>query len=166
MSVIKTVCHRDCPDTCFLDVTVEDGKILSVRGSRKNPVTRGFICPRGTGDPKRVYSRKRVLYPHRRKQGSPPERFGRVDWDKALSRLAETLRFTLETHGPESVLLYDYPGNQGFLAWQFPRRMWHALGATTTDYSLCASSGHAAIGFHYGLSYGAQLEELEKMVQD
>ncbi len=31
------------------------------------------------------------------------------------------------------------------------------------DYSLCASSGHAAIGLHYGLSYGTELEELEKM---
>ncbi len=53
MKVIKTVCHRDCPDTCFLDVTVENGKILSVRGSRENPVTRGFVCPRGRGDPKK-----------------------------------------------------------------------------------------------------------------
>jgi len=163
LKLIKTACHRDCPDTCFLDVTVEEGRILSVRGSKENPVTRGFICPRGVGDPKRVNSSKRVLYPHLRKKESPGEGFGRVPWDKALSRLAEKLQETLENHGPESVLLYDYPGNQGALAWQFPRRVWHALGATTTDYTLCASSGHAAIGLHYGLSYGIQLEELEKM---
>jgi anaerobic selenocysteine-containing dehydrogenase len=163
LDVIKTVCHRDCPDTCFLDVTVEEGKILSVRGSKENPITRGFVCPRGVGDPKRVYSRNRVLYPHMRKKGSRTQKFSRVSWDEALSRLSETLQHTLETHGPESVLLYDYAGNQGFLTWYFPRRLWHALGATTTDYGLCASSGYAAIGLHYGLSYGIQLEELEKM---
>jgi anaerobic selenocysteine-containing dehydrogenase len=163
LKIIKTVCHRDCPDTCFLDVTVEDGRILSVRGSRENPITRGFVCPRGVGDPKRVYSRKRVLYPHLRKEDRPSESFDRVTWDKALSRLVENLLYTLENHGPESVLLYDYAGNQGVLAWQFPRRLWYALGATTTDYTLCAASGHAAIGLHYGLSYGIPLEELEKM---
>ncbi|MFZ0448379.1 MAG: molybdopterin-dependent oxidoreductase [Desulfatiglandaceae bacterium] len=162
MKVITTVCHRDCPDTCFLDVVVEDGRILSVRGSKENPITRGFVCPRGVGDPKRVYSSERVLYPHVREE-SRAENFGRVTWDEALSGFTERLRSTLETHGPGSVLLYDYPGNQGFLAWQFPQRLWYALGATTTDYSLCASSGHAAIGLHYGLTYGIQLEELDKM---
>jgi anaerobic selenocysteine-containing dehydrogenase len=162
LKIITTVCHRDCPDTCFLDVAVEDGRILSVRGSRKNPITRGFVCPRGVGDPERVYSSKRILYPHMKK-GSRTGKLERVTWDEILSRLAETLQNTIENHGPESVLLYDYPGNQGFLAWQFPRRLWYALGATTTDYTLCASSGHAAIGLHYGLSYGIQLEELEEM---
>lgn len=162
MNVIKTVCHRDCPDTCFLDVAVEDGRVLSVRGSRENPITRGFVCPRGVGDPKRLYAESRVLYPHGGRQGSSLEKFKRLSWDEALSELCERLEHTLETHGPESVLLYDYAGNQGFLAWCFPRRLWYALGATTTDYTLCASSGHAAIGLHYGLAYGIQLEELEK----
>lgn len=162
MKIVKTVCHRDCPDTCFLDVAVKEGRMLSVRGSQENPITRGFVCPRGTGDPKRVYNTERVLYPHARTSGGTGN-FDRVVWNEALSRLTERLHNTIEKHGPESVLLYDYPGNQGFLAWQFPRRLWYALGATTTDYSLCAASGHTAIGLHYGLSYGIQLEDLEKM---
>ena len=63
MEKIKTVCSRDCPDTCFIDVTVEKGQIVKTRGCASNPVTQGFICPRGNGDAKRVYSQKRVLYP-------------------------------------------------------------------------------------------------------
>jgi anaerobic selenocysteine-containing dehydrogenase len=90
-------------------------------------------------------------------------KFRNVTWENALSLLAERLQETLESHGPASILLYDYPGNQGFLAWQFPRRLWFALGATTTDYSLCSNSGHTAIGLHYGLSYGIQPEELQEM---
>ena len=163
MEVVKTVCHRDCPDTCFIDVTVKDGKILSTRGSRENPVTQGFLCPRGMGDPKRIYSKKRILHPYMRKSAENAGEFTKVTWGKALSFIADTLQETLERHGPESVLLYDYPGNQGFLAWQFPRRLWFALGATTTDYSLCSNSGHTAIGLHYGLSYGIQPEELQEM---
>lgn len=159
MISVKTVCHRDCPDTCFLDVGVSDRKILSVRGSREHPITQGFVCPRGKGDPQRVYSSKRVLYPHVKQSG----KWKRVGWDKALSRLTAKLQSALASGGPESVLLYDYPGNQGVLAWQFPQRIWQALGATTTDYSLCASSGRAAISLHYGMSYGVQLEDLAEM---
>jgi len=163
LKVVKTVCHRDCPDTCFIDVTVKDGKILSTRGSSETPVTQGFICPRGMGDLKRVYSKKRILHPYMRKSAENADKFGKVTWEKALSLIADKLQDTLERHGPESVLLYDYPGNQGLLAWQFPRRLWFALGATTTDYSLCSNSGHTAIGLHYGLTYGIQPEELQEM---
>lgn len=163
MNVIKTVCQRNCPDTCFIDVSVENGKIVSLRGSTDNPVTRGCLCPRGMGDPKRVYSERRVKYPHIRQRGKSGRRFKRVVWEEALNRIAEALKDTLNAYGKESVLLYDYPGNQGLLAWQFPRRLWFALGATTTDYSLCSNSGHAAIGLHYGLAYGLQPEELKQM---
>ena len=36
MSAIEraSVCPLDCPDTCSLTVTVEDGRIVKVRGSR------------------------------------------------------------------------------------------------------------------------------------
>jgi len=163
MKVVKTVCHRDCPDTCFIDVTVKDGKILSTRGSRENPFTQGFLCPRGMGDLKRVYSKKRILYPYMRKSADNDDTFDKVTWEKSLSFIADRLQETLERHGSQSVLLYDYPGNQGVLAWQFPRRLWFALGATTTDYSLCSNSGHSAIGLHYGLTYGIQPEDLKEM---
>jgi anaerobic selenocysteine-containing dehydrogenase len=163
LKVVKTVCHRDCPDTCFIDVTVKDGKILSTRGSHENPVTQGFLCPRGMGDTKRIYSEKRILHPYMRKSADKADEFSKESWGKALSTIADRLQETLARHGPESVLLYDYPGNQGLLSWQFPRRLWFALSATTTDYSLCSNSGHTAIGLHYGLTYGIQPEELQGM---
>jgi anaerobic selenocysteine-containing dehydrogenase len=145
-----------------VDVTVEKGKIIKTKGSTLNPVTQGFICPRGIGDPKRVYSKQRVLYPHIKSDRQDAEQFARVAWDNALSHVSQNLKKAIETYGNDSILLYDYPGNQGFLAWQFPRRLWFALGAATTDYSLCSSSGHAGIGLHYGLTYGVQPEELAK----
>ena len=132
--VVKTVCHRDCPDTCFVDAIVEDGKITSTRGSKENPVTQGFLCPRGIGDPKRVYSTERVLHPYL-KDGNE---FRRVPWSEAIDLVAGKLTSVLENFGSESVLHYDYPGNQGFLAWQYPERLWRSLGATVTDGALCA----------------------------
>ena len=38
------VCTFDCPDTCSLTVTVEDGRITKVRGSDALPYTDGVIC--------------------------------------------------------------------------------------------------------------------------
>lgn len=162
MEIIKTVCPRDCPDTCFIDVTIENKKILKTRGSTDNPITQGFICPRGNGDPKRVYSQKRVLYPFIKSDEQGSKGVFQVSWNDALSTVSEMIRKTIANHGNEAVLLYDYPGNQSFLSWQFPRRLWMALGATTTDYALCSSSGHAGIGLHYGLSYGIQPEDLSE----
>ena len=39
-----SVCTFDCPDTCSLTVTVEDGRIVKVRGSDAAPYTAGVIC--------------------------------------------------------------------------------------------------------------------------
>ena len=160
MKTIKTVCHRDCPDTCFMDVTVDRGKIIATRGSTLNPVTRGFLCPRGISDPRRVYSKMRVRHPHLKSEAGEPGPFRRVSWDVALSLVADRIQDATDTHGREAILLYDYAGNTGFLTWHFAKRLWSALGATTTDYALCSRSGHAGIGLHYGLSYGLQLEDM------
>ncbi len=143
-----------------MDVSVNRGKIIAVRGSTLNPVTRGFLCPRGNGDPQRVYSKKRVLHPHLKLDADGSGPFRRVPWDAALSLVADRIQATTDTHGRESLLLYDYAGNTGFLAWHFAKRLWSALGATTTDYALCSSSGHTGIGLHYGLSYGLQLADM------
>ena len=43
MKTVKTVCLRDCPDTCFMDVSVERGKIINTRGNRENQFTGGFL---------------------------------------------------------------------------------------------------------------------------
>jgi anaerobic selenocysteine-containing dehydrogenase len=156
--VVNTVCHRDCPDTCFVDVFVEDGRIVSTIGSNVNPVTQGFLCPRGTGDPERVYSKSRVLYPHVKHE----DKFNRVSWSRALDLTCDNLLATLNKHGQASVLLYDYPGNQGFLSWQYSQRFWRSIGATVTDGALCSTSGHFGIGLHYGLTYGLEFEDVSK----
>ena len=38
-----SVCTLDCPDTCSLLVTVEAGRVISVRGSDANPRTGGVL---------------------------------------------------------------------------------------------------------------------------
>jgi len=158
LPLVKTMCARDCPDACFLDVEVRDGVVVSVKASRENPVTAGITCPRALGDPRRLYSMDRVLNPYIRE--TQDGRFKLSTWDDALSLVARRLRETLEASGPESVLLLDYYGNTGLISSRFSRRLWTALGATRTDGAVCSASGHAALGLHYGLSYGWEPEAL------
>ena len=157
--VVKTACPRDCYDTCSLLVTVEDGKIVNVRGDPGHPVTRGFTCPRGAADIKRTYSGERVLYPHVR---TPEGDFTRATWDEALDAVASRLKTVLEEHGPDSVLQLDYAGNTGLLTEPWAQRLWNALGAAVHDSTICSASGHAGLALHHGLTYGVEPDELQE----
>src|SRR5438270_334270 len=41
---IRGACAHDCPDTCAMLVTVENGKATKVRGDPDHPFTRGVLC--------------------------------------------------------------------------------------------------------------------------
>src|SRR3954469_26007480 len=54
-SVVDTACPLDCPDACSLSVTVQHGKVTTIDGSEKNPVTEGYICAKVRRFGERVY---------------------------------------------------------------------------------------------------------------
>src|SRR2546428_11853704 len=83
-SVVETACPLDCPDACSLAVTVQHGKVITIDGSHKNPVTDGFICAKVRKFGERVYGPDRLLYPAIRKGRKGEGRFKRVSWDEAL----------------------------------------------------------------------------------
>ena len=45
MRIIRTVCPKDCYDTCFLKAYVENNELVKTEGDPENPVTDGFTCP-------------------------------------------------------------------------------------------------------------------------
>jgi len=156
-----TVCPRDCYDTCFLKARIaEDDRLDSISADPANPVTGRLLCPRSAKDAARVYT-ARVLYPHRRVGPAGAGHFERLTWDEAIRLTAEKLRQVLDRRGAGSVLTLDYAGNTGLLTCKFPLRLWNAIGAARTDYSLCSNSGHHALRLHYGSSIGLEPEELK-----
>ena len=160
MKKVPTVCARDCYDTCFMAAEVDPaGNLVSTKGDAENPVTQGFLCPRGNKDAERVYT-NRVLTPRVRVGAKPGRLFEEQSLHRTLDLAAARLGEVIEKWGPDQVLLLDYSGNMGLLASEFPRRLWNAIGATRTDYSVCAESGRAGLSLHYGLGYGLQPEEL------
>lgn len=154
------MCARDCYDSCFILVDIDDkGKLVSVKGDPENPVTQGFVCPRGKMDVTRVY-KNRVLYPQTRIGDKPGSQFRRTDWDEALETISGKLLEVIKTHGRESVLLLDYSGNTGLLSEVYPHRLWNALGASRTDGAMCSKAGRTGLSLHYGEYFGLQPESL------
>src|SRR5262252_8474997 len=86
LSVVDSACTLDCPDSCSLSVSVQNGKLVSLDGSRRNPVTGGFICAKVRKFGERVYGPDRLLYPAIRKGRKGSGQFVRVSWDEALER--------------------------------------------------------------------------------
>ena len=128
---LPTVCTLDCPDTCSLTVTVEDGKLTRVRGSHANPYTRGVICNKVTKYPEMVHGEGRILRPLRRVGAKGEGKFEPVSWDEALDTIASRFSVIVEQHGPEAILPLNYTGPHGMLAnGSMDMRFFNRLGAS------------------------------------
>ncbi|MBU7024575.1 MAG: molybdopterin-dependent oxidoreductase [Theionarchaea archaeon] len=157
MTGSKTVCARDCYDTCFMTISLRDNKPVRTMGDKKG-ITQGVLCPRGYQDIKRATSKNRILYPFVKVDDT----FQQIPWNRALDLITEPLTQTLRTKGPQSCLQLCFSGNQGLFSSYLPQRLFYALGFTQTDGSLCSKSGHDALSYHYGLSYGVDPDELSE----
>ena len=87
-SVVETACPLDCPDACSLAVTVQRGKVITIDGSQKNPVTDGYICAKVRKFGERVYGPDRLLHPAVRDGRKGDGKFKRVSLDEALERVS------------------------------------------------------------------------------
>jgi anaerobic selenocysteine-containing dehydrogenase len=148
---VASVCPLDCPDSCSLDVTVQDGRITALDGSRLNPVTGGYICAKVRRFPERLYGPDRVLRPLRRKGPKGLGSFEPVSWDDALALVAMRLAEARDRWGGESILPYSYGGSNGLLTQDTSDAMLFArLGASRLARTVCAAPTGAANQGLYG----------------
>jgi anaerobic selenocysteine-containing dehydrogenase len=127
-----SVCTFDCPDTCSLTVSVDEGRIVKVRGSDAAPYTAGVICNKVARDMGEfVHGQRRLLHPLRRVGPNGSEQFERVSWDTALDEIHERVSDIIGRWGPEAVTPLNYAGPHGFLAGDsMSSRFFNRLGAT------------------------------------
>jgi anaerobic selenocysteine-containing dehydrogenase len=155
-----SVCALDCPDTCSLLVTVEDGRASRLRGNPEHPVTRGFLCGKVAQYLEREYHPERLLYPKRRVGAKGSGRFERIAWDEALDTIAGRLRAVADEFGPEAILPYSYKGTMGLLNdGGMDRRFFHRMGASRLDRTICSSAGTVGLTQALGVRYGTEPEQ-------
>ncbi|HQR39405.1 MAG TPA: molybdopterin oxidoreductase family protein [Blastocatellia bacterium] len=162
--VIKGACPHDCPDTCAMLVTVEDGKATSVRGNPEHPFTQGFLCTKVSRYHERTNSPDRVLHPLRRTGPKGSGQFERVSWDTAIDEIGERLGQLAESaDGPETILPYSYAGTMGLVQGEsMDRRFFHRLGASFLDRTICATAGAAGWAATIGASIGVDPEQFHR----
>ncbi|MCZ6729787.1 MAG: molybdopterin-dependent oxidoreductase [SAR324 cluster bacterium] len=128
---LPSVCTLDCPDTCSLTVTVEDGKMTRVRGSHANPYTRGVICNKVTKYPEFVHGEGRIKTPLKRVGAKGEGRFEPISWDAALDLIYERFTAIIERYGAQAIAPLNYAGPHGMLAFgSMDMRFFNRLGAS------------------------------------
>jgi anaerobic selenocysteine-containing dehydrogenase len=149
---VRGACPHDCPDTCAMHVTVEDGRAVKVGGDPEHPITVGFLCGKVSNYLDRVYSDERILHPlvHGR----------RATWDEALDVVADGLSRARDEFGGESILPYSYMGTQGLIQGDvMSARVMNSLGATNLERTICATAGFTGTLMTHGLSPEVDPEE-------
>lgn len=162
---LASVCPLDCPDTCSLSVTVDEGRVVDVRGSKANPYTAGVVCAKvSRAYPDFVHGANRLTRPLRRVGAKGEGRFEALSWDEALDVIYEKVSAVISAHGAQAVAPFNYAGPHGLLAdGSMDLRFFHKLGATLLDrVPLCGGIRSLAYSSMYGDVPGMPPEQAEQ----
>src|SRR5438874_77132 len=87
-----TTCYM-CACRCGIKVTLEDGKVRFIQGTRNHPVNQGVLCAKGASGIMKQYSPAKLGKPLKRRSGA--ERgsgdFVEIEWSEALDILTARL---------------------------------------------------------------------------
>jgi anaerobic selenocysteine-containing dehydrogenase len=146
----ESACPLDCPDACSLDVSIAGGRVVAVGGSRKNPVTEGYICAKVRRYPEHMYGPSRILHPGIRTGRKGEGLFRRASWDEALELVAAKMKTIRDGRGGEGIVQLSYGGSNGYLSQDTTdARLFYRLGASRLLRSVCAApSGRATAGLY------------------
>ena len=160
--IVRAACPHDCPDTCALEVTVENGVAVKVEGAKDHPFTAGTLCTKVSRYLERTYSKDRVLFPQKRIGPKGKGEFARISWDEALDTI--TARFkAVEAEDPNGILPYDYAGTMGYVQWHsMGRRFFNRLGASRLDRTICSAAGKVGAQITVGGSLGMDPERFDE----
>lgn len=158
VTVVRAACPHDCPDTCAMRVSVQDGRVVKVQGDPDHPTTHGALCTKVSRYAERSYHPERVLHPLRRVGPKGSGQFVRVGWGEALDDIAARLQ-AIAARDPQAILPYSYAGTMGLVQGEsMAARFFHKLGASLLDRTICASAGAEALLQTYGAKVGMHLE--------
>lgn len=100
----KTV-YRTCPlceATCGLAITISGGDIKSIQGDKKDPFSRGYICPKGASLHRLHEDPDRLRKPMIRRR----DKWSEVSWDEAFKEVERGISSVFDKHGREGLAVY------------------------------------------------------------
>lgn len=157
---MHSVCPHDCPSCCSLEVRVTDGRITEVTGDPAHPFTQGVICGKVREYAERVHSPLRVTTPLRRVGAKGAGEFTPMSWEEAIAEIAQRWRAVIGAYGGEALLPFSYAGSMGQVQFYAGHPLFHALGASRLDRSICVSTAYAGWRATVGMVSGNDSEQM------
>lgn len=92
-----------CEAVCGIKIEHENGEILSIRGDKNDPFSRGHICPKALA--------LKDIYKDRDRLKTPVKRFGanwrEISWEDAFAEIAEKIGEIQTKYGRKAVAVYQ-----------------------------------------------------------
>lgn len=96
-------CHASCP----IEVDLQGGQAVAIRGVPEDPIFAGYTCIKGRQIPEQMTHPQRLLKSLRRR---PDGTFEEISSSEAMDEIATQLRRIIDTYGPRSVASYTGTG--------------------------------------------------------
>lgn len=138
-----------CGDKCFVDLTVEDERIVRCGKADPRPNVKGGICLRGAAMKQFIHSPDRILRPMLRMGEKGSGEFKPIPWEEAFAIIGERLKATKKTDGAKATVFYA----------GHPKWLRYMLSELAIDYgspNFCTESGtcNTAPRIAHTLAYG------------
>lgn len=146
---IPTFCEM-CFWRCGGIAHVRDGKLWKFEGNPKDPLSKGRLCPRGTGAVGSHDDPDRLRTPLIRTGPRGKEQWKTATYDEALAYIAERMKALKAEHGPESLALFNHGYGQRFF--QHVLKSWGVINVAGPSFAQCR--GPRDIGFSLTLGTG------------
>lgn len=92
-----------CEAVCGIEVEHADGKVLSIRGDKQDPFSRGHICPKALALKEVYEDEKRLKLPVKRFG----DEFKEISWDEAFDEIAQKIAEIQTKYGRNAVAVYQ-----------------------------------------------------------
>ncbi|MDM8539042.1 molybdopterin-dependent oxidoreductase, partial [Desulfobacterales bacterium HSG17] len=132
-----------CGMGCGLEVGVDNGRVVNIRGLKNHPVNNGDLCNLPVYYPPIFYDKDRLKHPMIRRNGE----LLTVSWEEAISYVAKTLQSTVKKHGPGSVAFYGGAINLTEEYYLMNKLMKGAIGTNNVECSTRICMASTAVGF-------------------
>lgn len=154
MNTVKTLCPY-CGVGCGLEVVTSNTSIdnhhnsWKVKGDRTHPSSLGMVCVKGATVAESI-NQDRLLYPMIRESLDQP--FQRISWDEVLDLIADRIKSTINTYGPDAISMY---GSGQFITEDYytaQKLMKGCIGSNNFDANsrLCMSSAVSGYAQSFG----------------
>ena len=111
----KCCCRCNCFGSCYIEVTVRDGKAVNLRPAAMKDEHYNRVCLRGLSHLTRIYDPDRVKYPMKRVGERGGGEWECIGWDEAIQLMADRFTEIREQYGNQAIAFWTALGNSAIL---------------------------------------------------